>query len=203
MKKKEKSLKVSKPKKNLPLKKKLIKLLEDDQKMRKAFRKQKGKKHIKVDFEKIKALDKSNQKQLLEIVEKHGWPQFSQVGKKAAAAAFYIIQHASVDLIEIYLPVIKKLAKSGEASPIHAAMMEDRLSMYRGKKQKYGTQVFSKTDDNGKINYFIWPIKNVKKINQIRKSKGFKKNIKQYAKALKATYNPTEALPVKSHAKIS
>ncbi len=76
---------------------------------------------------------------------------------------------------------------------IHAAMMEDRLLMYEGKKQIYGTQASSSSMSNGKS--FIWPIQNPKKVNQLRKEAGFDLTVEENAKRLGTVYNPDEELP--------
>jgi len=115
----------------------------------------------------------------------------SKIGEKAADAIFYVIQHADEGLIKKYLPALKRQAAKKEAETIHAAMMEDRLLMYEGKKQIYGSQ--GRSTRTTKL--YIWPIQNSEKVNQLRKKAGFDSTIEEYVKKLGASYNPAQKLP--------
>ena len=130
------------------------------------------------------------------IVEKHGWLPYSKVGKKAADALFYVVQHSNIEGMKKYLPVIKKEAAKGEASKKGAAMMEDRILMNSGKKQVYGTQAMSfNKKGQAKPRLFIWPIEDVKNVNKRRKEIGFKSTIEEQAKNMGADFDPNEPLP--------
>jgi hypothetical protein len=58
-------------------------------------------KEQQVEFEKVtakmKAIDEDNTKWLKDIVEKHGWPTNTLVGKDGASAAWLLVQHADAD----------------------------------------------------------------------------------------------------------
>ena len=43
-------------------------------------------------------------------------------------------------VIEKYFPLIVKANENGDLEKQHVAMMEDRMLMYQGKEQMYGTQ---------------------------------------------------------------
>jgi hypothetical protein len=133
-------------------------------------------------------IDSVNQIQVKHILDKYGWLPQSKIGEKAADAIFYVVQHGGTELIRAHLPTLKKLAKQKEAKGTHAAMMEDRLLMYDGKKQIYGTQATSRlrADNSGAI----WPIENPAKVNQLRKEAGFELTVEENAKRLNAAYNP-------------
>ncbi len=136
-------------------------------------------------------IDSVNQIQIKAILQQHGWLSRSKVGEKAADAIFFVVQHSNIPLMKQYLPSLQKLARQKEASPIHAAMMEDRLLMWEGKKQIYGTQGYSTTTRKP----FIWPIQNPAKVNELRKKVGFEQTVEEYAKQMNAFYDPNEQLP--------
>jgi hypothetical protein len=87
-------------------------------------------------------INKELQVELLEIIEKNGWPKSTEVGEVAATSAFLVIQHADLAKQKQYLPTIEALCKKGEANWESYAMMYDRIQMREEKPQKYGTQVF-------------------------------------------------------------
>ncbi len=136
-------------------------------------------------------IDSVNQVQVKAILNQYGWLAKSKVGQKASDAIFYVVQHSNKELMKQYLPDLQKLARQQEASPIHAAMMEDRLLMWEGKKQKYGTQGYGTPTRK----LFIWPIQDPAKVNELRKQVGFPQTVEEYALRMKATYDPNEPLP--------
>ena len=140
-------------------------------------------------------IDADNQKNIRLILNKYGWIKQSKIGTKAAKAFFYIIQHSDTTLMIKWFPEFKKLADTGEADKVECAMMEDRLLMWRGKKQLYGTQASAFRDDK-KI--AIWPIEDPENVNERRKQIGFALTVEEYADRLKAIYNENEQLPSKS-----
>jgi hypothetical protein len=142
---------------------------------------------------KIIMVDNENQKILLPIIERYGWIPSSKIGEKASDAIFYVIQHSELDLMVKYFPQLDSLAQIGESSKIHAAMMEDRLLMEKGHKQKYGTQATSSLRQDEKI--VIWPIEEPDKVDSLRKAAGFNLTVNENAIRLKADYNPDEKLP--------
>ena len=68
-------------------------------------------------------------------------------------------------------------------------MMQDRMLMDQGKEQIYGTQVFGrKIEATGEWFYFVWPIKNPKTVNKIRKKAGFDNTVEENAENLDVKY---------------
>ena len=139
--------------------------------------------------------DSINQIKIQKIIDTYGWPGKSKVGEKASRALFYVIQHADLELIEKYFPYFQKATEQGEANPLDFATMEDRMRMYQGKKQIYGTQAHGTLQDDGTFDFFIWPIENPAKVNERRKKLGFKKTVEQIAEEMEARYDPNELLP--------
>ncbi len=139
-------------------------------------------------------IDEENQQNIKIILEKYGWLEQSKIGPRAAEAFFFTVQHADKAMIEKYFPALQNLAVKGEANPLHSAMMEDRLLMYQGKKQIYGTQA---ADFRADKQMAIWPIENPDSVNAIRQAIGFTQSIEAYAQEMEVIYDPKEKLPVK------
>ena len=95
--------------------------------------------------------------------------------------------------IEKYFPIIKKAGLENELPMTLVAMMEDRLLMYQKKEQIYGTQasgrpIKNKITGETEYKYFIWPINNPEKVNELRKSIGFPTTVEENAKRLNIDY---------------
>ncbi|TPE43675.1 DUF6624 domain-containing protein [Pontibacter mangrovi] len=142
---------------------------------------------------KMHQIDSTNQTKVLPILEEHGWLPKSKIGEKAADALFYVVQHSNSRTIEQYLPQMEELAKQGEASGTDAAKMKDRLLMFQGKKQVYGTQAVSYIRKDGK--HAIWPIEDVENVNKRRKEAGFELTVEENAERLGVVFDPEEQLP--------
>ena len=152
----------------------------------------------KFDGELVKKMndtDSLNHQRVVEILQNHGWIPKSKIGDKASEAIFLVLQHGDVETMEKYLEALKKLAAINEASNTNAALMEDRILMYRGKKQVYGTQATMRQKENGTSEYYIWAIENPQQVNQRRQEMGFKLTVEENADRLNAIYNPKEKLP--------
>jgi hypothetical protein len=138
-------------------------------------------------------IDSSNQAWVIDKLQKYGWPEKSKIGDNAARAVFLVIQHAELSDIETYYPQLQALADKDEARPVHAAMMLDRMLMYQGKKQVYGTQ--SSRQLRGDGSWVIWPVEDPESINERRKAVGFTDTVEETAESMDAVYNPYEPLP--------
>lgn len=146
---------------------------------------------------KMMAVDSVNQTRVIPIIEQYGWLPKSRIGEKAASAIFYVVQHSNTETIEKYLPQMEELAKKGEASATDAAKMRDRLLMFQGKKQIYGTQAASWVRPEG--GQVIWPIEEVENVNKRRKEVGFTTTVEENAERLNAEFYPNEELPNKNN----
>ena len=139
-------------------------------------------------------IDMENQRNMKIILGKYGWIGQSKIGKKAAEALFFVVQHSDVVLMEKWYPELKRLADMGEADKIRCAMMEDRLLMWNGKKQIYGTQAAEFREDK---KLAIWPIENPKTVNERRRKVGMDLTIEENAARMNAVYDEDEPLPIK------
>jgi uncharacterized protein YqgV (UPF0045/DUF77 family) len=113
-------------------------------------------------------IDHQNQEQVISIIEKCGFPSSQNVGLSGINTIFLVIQHASMKLREKYFPLIKQSADRGELSWSSVALMEDRMLMDKGQKQKYGSQVTKK----GNGTWMVHPIDDLVNVNKRRAQVG-------------------------------
>ena len=91
---------------------------------------------------KIEAIHLKNTADIRAIIEQHGWPGMSLVGKDGAQAAWMLVLHAVQDLnfMSKCLNLMRRAVLQGEAERWCLAYLEDRVLLLTGKQQKYGTQ---------------------------------------------------------------
>ncbi|MDX2274427.1 MAG: DUF6624 domain-containing protein [Hyphomonadaceae bacterium] len=97
----------------------------------------------------MEAVHLDNARLLEEVIAAIGWPGRGKVGDDGAAAAFVILQHAisRPDLQRRGLELILDAIPEGQANPLDAAYLADRIAMYEGTLQTFGTQF--DYDENG------------------------------------------------------
>lgn len=88
----------------------------------------------------MEEVDRDNTAWMKALVERHGWPTISRVGKQASGEAWLLVQHAEVEFQEQCLPLLRAAVEAQDADPKNLAYLEDRVNMYRGRPQRYGTQ---------------------------------------------------------------
>ncbi|MBX7104745.1 MAG: hypothetical protein K1X57_11735 [Gemmataceae bacterium] len=89
----------------------------------------------------MRRVDTENTAWLGEIVDRHGWPTFTLVGRDGANAAWLLVQHAdrSPKFQRKCLDLMVKVPRN-EVSQKNVAYLTDRVLLAEGKKQRYGTQ---------------------------------------------------------------
>lgn len=122
--------------------------------------------------ERMEALHNSNAAALDQIIDSIGYPTVDKVGKEASAAAWLIIQHAisQPKFMKRCLVLLEEAVKDEQANPMQLAYLADRIAVFEGKAQRYGTQF--DWDDNGELSPN--PYDDLDKVNQRRKSIGLK-----------------------------
>ncbi|MDO1449773.1 hypothetical protein Q0590_26075 [Rhodocytophaga aerolata] len=130
-------------------------------------------------------IDKENQQIVVSTIEKCGFPSVEKHGNRSVEAVFLVIQHAGKSLREKYFPQIKKSADQGDLQWSLVALMEDRMLMDRGEKQKYGSQVQKK---NGSDKWSLYPIEDPQNVNKRRAQVGLGP-IEEYLKHFGIDYN--------------
>ncbi len=94
--------------------------------------------------ERLLSIDRRNTRCMKRIVARHGWPAQSDVGPKAARAAWLVVHHADHDHMfqRACLGHLRAAVERGEASPRSLAYLTDKVRVAEGRPQVYGTQVF-------------------------------------------------------------
>lgn len=139
-----------------------------------------------------------NTRALNQIIDQIGYPTISKVGKKASEAAWLIIQHSisSPHFMKKCLILLEIAVKKKDAKPINLAYLSDRIKVFEGKKQLYGTQF--DWDESGNMS----PQKHdeVSKVNQRRQSLGLNTLQEQTEIMRKRCLNENE-MPPKDYSK--
>ena len=112
------------------------------------------------------------------------------VGTPTNIACWYVIQHSKK--IKDYFEIIKKSGELGEIPNTNVATMQDRMLMNDSLEQIYGTQGAGRLiiNDAGKEEFynFIWPIKDLENVNELRKKAGFKTSVEENSKRIGIDY---------------
>lgn len=97
----------------------------------------------------MEAVHLDNARVLEDVIARIGWPGRGKVGDDGAAAAILILQQAisRPDLQRRGLDLILDAIPEGQANSLDAAYLADRIAMYEGAPQTFGTQF--DYDDNG------------------------------------------------------
>jgi hypothetical protein len=90
----------------------------------------------------MEAVHLENAALLESAIEAIGWPGRAKVGDEAAGAAFMILQHAisKPELQRRGLDLILEAVPEGQANALDAAYLSDRIAVFEGREQTFGTQ---------------------------------------------------------------
>lgn len=109
-----------------------------------------------------------------------GWFRKSRDGDQAGRDAWLIVQHASDRAFQRrVLAAMKPLVGAGEARGTDYALLYDRLEMYEGRPQLYGSQAIC---TNGKRSFH--PIAQPERVDERRRAMGFKDTHAEYGRRL-------------------
>jgi hypothetical protein len=131
-------------------------------------------------------LDAKNRSRLESIIATHGWPGVHLAGLAGADAAYLILDHAPTAFQKKYLPRLQAATKAGDVPPMWAAMVEDRVRVSDGLRQRYGTQLLMKP---GSKSWELQPIEDEAHIDDRRAAVGFEP-LADYLKLFGVTYAP-------------
>ncbi len=90
----------------------------------------------------MRQMHNDNAAALEKIIDTIGYPTIDKVGKEASEAAWLVIQHA-IDrppFMKKCLHLLQEAVIENKVDPIGMAYLQDRICVYEGKPQLYGTQ---------------------------------------------------------------
>jgi hypothetical protein len=119
----------------------------------------------------MEAVHVKNAARLRALIERHGWPAEDIAGQDGAEAAWLIAQHAigEPEFQRRALLRMQECAADGRVPPWHAAYLEDRIAMYEGRPQRFGTQWI---DDPSDGRSRPWRLADPLVVNELRASVG-------------------------------
>lgn len=119
----------------------------------------------------MEAVHVKNAARLRELIERHGWPAEDLAGEDGAEAAWIIAQHAigEPEFQRQALRRMQECAAEGKVPAWHAAYLEDRVAMYEGRPQRFGTQW---VDDPSDGRARPWRLADLHAVNELRASVG-------------------------------
>lgn len=133
---------------------------------------------------KVVEQDKEARDFVKEVLEEHGWPKSSVVGKETTHHFWNLVQHMDMDL-ELQrkaLSLLEQAIEDNEASITDMAYLTDRVLKNEDKKQKYGTQFMIKDKE-----LHLYPTQNLEEIDSLRKEVGLS-TLNQEREILKEEY---------------
>jgi hypothetical protein len=145
-----------------------------------------------------KESEAANQKILDIYVKRNGWPHLRQerlhpaTSKKLAQAAWLIMQHGNPEYMRSYFPVLKASAKKGHAQATNLAKTVDRLLMYDGEPQLYGTNASNRNE--GEV-MEIFVKGSIEEVNFRRSKVGIRISLAEQAKLQNAIIFTTKDSP--------
>lgn len=120
-------------------------------------------KHVYSDL-----ISKRHEEDMSKIIKAIGLPQNKDFPIDVELISFLIIQHGSQKFMEQSYPMIKKAYKKGKFDKVLYAFVTDRMRLWKGECQLYGTQYKRlKSGEN-----VMWNVCDKEKLNERRQSVG-------------------------------
>lgn len=118
----------------------------------------------------MEAVHRRNASRLQEIVAEQGWPDSELVGADGTLAAWFIAQHAigQPDFQRQVLTLVQEKVKQGRVPATQEAYLFDRIAMFEGRPQRYGTQSLPCADGR----YRRWKTEDPDHLNERRTAIG-------------------------------
>ena len=124
---------------------------------------------MKKHWELIDKKDSINLIKVQKILDGRGWLSPKIIGNQGNSTLFLVIQHSPLEIQEKYLPMMREAVKNGNAIASSLALLEDRVSLRKGGKQIYGSQI-GRDQETGE--YFVSPLVDPENVNKRRATVG-------------------------------
>lgn len=120
---------------------------------------------------KMRAVHRANTKWLDRRIDEFGYPTADRVGEEASAAAWLIVQHAidHPDFMRRCARLLRAAVAAGRTKPQPLAYLTDRIAVFEGRPQRYGTQF--DWDANGQLS--PQPYDDLDAVNRRRRELGW------------------------------
>ena len=113
-------------------------------------------------------MDADNTTFLKSVLPTDGWFRFGRDGEKVGRDAWLIVQHSPDQAFQReILRAMTPMVANGDASGTQYALLYDRVAMYEGKVQRYGSQIVC---NNG--HFEVSPVEDREKLDELRASVG-------------------------------
>ena len=128
----------------------------------------------------LEELHRAHASRLRQMIAVFGWPGIALVGEKGAQAAWKIALHSisEPDFMRQCRGLIDTASQNGDAPRWQFAFIDDRIRVYEGKPQRYGTQLRP-----GPQGLEPHPLENESRINSMRMQVGLPPLAQTLAKA--------------------
>jgi hypothetical protein len=115
------------------------------------------------------AVHRAHAARLREIISELGWPGEAMVGQDGAKAAWLIAQHSigEPDFMRHCRNRLDEASARGEVPRWHFALIDDRIRVYEGRPQRYGSQL-----RGGPDGLEPYPLEDPTKVEQWRQELG-------------------------------
>lgn len=167
-----------------PLRRRLQMIMKTDQEVRVAFLAAHNRQpHDSIAeaeaLHEMQRVDKLNQEQICKILDSRGFVGSDKVGD-AVGTFWAVIQHSDVNIQKKYLPLFQEAAQKGDIAKEGVAMMEDRINMFEGRPQRYGSQI--EEDEHG--NPRLYKLLDESKVDEWRSEMGMEP-LKDYLRKMR------------------
>jgi hypothetical protein len=117
----------------------------------------------------LEEVHRANTSRLRQIVAVFGWPGTALVGAKGAQAAWRIALHSIAEpaFMRLCRDSIERASDNDDVPRWQFAIIDDRIRVYEGRPQRYGTQL--RSGPNGLEPH---PIENESRVNSMRMQAG-------------------------------
>lgn len=121
-------------------------------------------------------VDEDNTRWLKTVLPADGWFRHSREGKEAARNAWLIVQHSSDrDFQKEVLKRMEVLVTRDEVAGPDYALLHDRLEMFEGRPQRYGSQAHCQ---DGRL--AIYTLEDPARVDELRRRVGLKTTLEEY-----------------------
>lgn len=154
--------------------------------------------------------DSTNTHKIRGILDKYGWLGKKEIGDQGNRTLFLVIQHTSLPVQLMYLPLLRDAVKKGKAQPQSLALLEDRVALKQGRPQIYGSQLRM---NNRTGTYYVALLEDPENVDKRRAAVGLEPirdyvsrsginwSVEQYYKALAADKTPMPLPQIKDQPK--